>query len=102
MTYDEVRDQRSQIPLRSRDHMRSRDKLKAKYSFFQKTYGHQTLKDADMRRGEAQNEVTRLPNHMITRGHVLNWKNTITSSTRPMTTKPGMVVTYGDRNPAME
>ena len=44
MTYDEVRDQRSQMPLRSRDHMRSRDKLKTKYSFFQKTYGHQTLK----------------------------------------------------------
>ena len=42
---------RSQMSLRPR----SRDKLKTKYFFFQKRYGHQTVQGADVWWGEAQN-----------------------------------------------
>ena len=41
-------------------HMRSRDKLKTKYFFLQKTYRQQTLQGADIWWGEGHNEVVQL------------------------------------------
>ena len=39
-------------------HMKSRDKLKPKYFFLQKTYGHRTLQSADVWWDKAHNDVT--------------------------------------------
>ena len=40
-------------------YIRSSDKRKTEYFFLKKTYGHQTLKDADILQGKAHNEVAR-------------------------------------------
>ena len=39
-----------------------------------------------------------LSNHLITWGHVINWKLDISSSARSITTKHGRLVTYGKRS----
>ena len=53
--------------------MRSQGKLKAKYFFFQRTYGHQTWQGTDKLWGEGKNEVAWLSDHvtwlMATRSH---------------------------------
>ena len=41
-------------------HMRSRDKLRTKYFFLQKTYEHQTLQDANIWWGKTHNVVAQL------------------------------------------
>ena len=38
--------------------------------------------------------------HAITLGHVTNWKQNISSCARAMATKPGRLMTYGERNPS--
>ena len=50
-------------------HLRSRDKVKIKYFFLQKTYGHQTLQGADIWWDKAHNEVARL----WSRDHKRSW-----------------------------
>ena len=45
------------MSLQQPGHLKSHDKLKAKYFFLQKTYAHQTLQGADIWWGKTLNEV---------------------------------------------
>ena len=64
-------------------HLRSRNKLKMKCFFLQKTYGHQNLQGADIWWGKAHNGVARLwsRNHKIS---CVKLNLTISSSARPI------------------
>ena len=70
-----------------RGHMRSRDKLKAKYLLFWKVYGRQTWQGGNLWWGKLTHNVRWPSDHVITRDHVTNWKLNISFPARSLATK---------------
>ena len=71
-------------------YVRSRDKLKTLYPFFQKVCDHETLQGCYLWWDKITYNVTWLSDHLVTWGHVTKWKQNIFSWTTPVTTSLAM------------
>ena len=79
-----------------------REKLKIKYLFFCKAFSYQTWQGGDLWWGKLIHNARWPSDHVILWGQVTNWKLSMSSSTRSMTTKHGRLVTYDVWNAPME
>ena len=72
---------------------RSLDKLKA-YFHFQNAYAHQTWQDGNLPWGAPIHKITWHFDHVVLKVHVTNREHFIPTTTVPIATKRGSVVTY--------
>ena len=79
-------------------HMGPRDKLKTKYLLLRKAYRFHTWQGGDLWWGKLTQNLRWSSDHVITGGHVTNWKRNISSSVRSMTATHDISVAYGKRS----
>ena len=103
VTYGKVNALISHMSLWPRTHVRSRNKLKAKYFFLQKTYRRQTWQGTDVWWNKAHNEVAWVSDHhMITSDHMSNWKTCYVLFYRAYDHQIWQSGSFGDWKPPME
>ena len=86
------------LEINSNDSLaRSRDKLKPLYIHYQSGNGYQTWQNGDLPWRAHTHKVTQALGQRVLQDHVTNYKNCISTTTVPVATKHGRILTYFEK-----